>query len=457
MIVSSRFEAVAGARPRVGYGPAEAPWAMESSDGSFRLTDIVPGLLFFLAMALFAPRLSVPADYEFDEVYHAYTAGQYVAGNADAYLWNKTAPREGVAYMWNHPPAGLLCIASGILIWGDNAFGWRFASAMFGAAGIVLVYRLSLRLTSDRRVAILAAVLTLCDGMYFMQSRVAMLDVFGTVFALAALASLYEVLTAEDARLAAPIVRTGIFLGLALATKWNAAYLCACCGIAVVVRVVLALRRTRAAGLRAAGAAVAGLGIVPFAIYLLAYVPFFVSGHSWGQWIEVQRQIFLYHTRLTATHPWSSKWWEWPLALKPVWYWTAADRGLVANGYAAPNPILYWAFLPAVAALAIRWRRNLPALTVLLIGFFGQWLPWALVPRIAFAYHFLPAVPFGALAVASAVIAMHARAGLTRVAAWAYVAAVVAAFVFYYPILVGLPLTPAALGWRLWLPGWRPV
>jgi hypothetical protein len=85
--------------------------------------DLLPGILFVVGIALLATRLQVPDAYIFDEVYHAYTAGQYVAGNHDAYLWNKAAPREDVAYTWNHPPAGILFMAAGIRIWGDNSFG----------------------------------------------------------------------------------------------------------------------------------------------------------------------------------------------------------------------------------------------------------------------------------------------------------------------------------------------
>lgn len=428
---------------------------------------IAPGILFLVAVALFAPRLAVPAQYVFDEVYHAYTAGQYVAGNADAYVWYTTAPVPGVAYMWNHPPLGLLFIAGGILLWGDDAFGWRFSSVMFGAAGIALAFLLALRLTGSKRTAWLAALLLLLDGMYFAQSRIGMLDIFGVVFAIGALISLYGYLQEPAGRATWPLVRTGILLGADLATKWNAAYLCAACGLLVLIRGIrlgLASRRHPGdAGLRAGWHAHAigvpvGFGVVPLAVYLAAYVPFFATGHSLGQWIELQKQIYLYHTRLEATHPWSSRWWQWPLALKPVWYWVAdMARGRVANVYAAPNPILYWGFLPAVPWVAFRWwSKNRSAFTVLVIGFFAQWLPWALVPRIAFAYHFLPAVPFGALALAVALTAMFRKGGAWRVAAVAYAALVVAAFVFYYPILVGLPLTPHALDLRLWLPEWRP-
>src|SRR5215471_6947025 len=198
---------------------------MQPTSSSLRFEDIAPSVFFVVAMALLAPRLAVPSDYVFDEVYHAYTAGEYVAGNADAFVWYTHSPREKVAYMWNHPPAGVLCIAGGIEIWGNNSFGWRFASAVFGAGGVALTYVLTLRLLEDRALAMLACLLLLCDGMYFAQSRVAMLDIFGTVFALGALYSLYEVLTADPAREAPPLVRTGVFLGLGVATKWNGAYL----------------------------------------------------------------------------------------------------------------------------------------------------------------------------------------------------------------------------------------
>jgi len=92
--------------------------------------DLAPGLLFLFGVICLAPRLAIPDKYVFDEVYHAYTAGQYVAGNADAYVWNTTAPREGVAYMWNHPPLGVLLITTGILTWGDNSFGRRFTPVL---------------------------------------------------------------------------------------------------------------------------------------------------------------------------------------------------------------------------------------------------------------------------------------------------------------------------------------
>ena len=429
------------------------------------LSDLLPGLLVVAAALLLAPRLAVPPNYMFDEVYHAYTAGQYAAGNADAYLWSTHAPREGVAYMWNHPPAGVLAITASILVWGDGPIGWRFASALFGAAGISLVYVVGARMLGDRPAAALGAGLLLLDGLYFVQSRIGMLDIFGTVFAFLALASLHAYLVAPAERAGPRLVWTGLALGLALATKWNAAYVSLLCGLVAVGRAAGVARRALGrsadpvarAALRSHLAWIPiGLALMPLVVYAASYVPFFAVGHGFDAWIELQNQIYQYHTHLEATHTYQSTWWQWPLAMRPVWYWLGTGDEGVARIYGSHNPILVWMYLPAVLWLVARSWKERPALAgVVAIGFFGQWLPWALVPRIAFAYHFLPAVPWGALSLA-ALVAWAWRAGPAgRAVAGVYVALVVAAFVFFYPIWVGIPLSERAFDWRLWFPTWR--
>jgi dolichyl-phosphate-mannose--protein O-mannosyl transferase len=400
----------------------------------------------------------------FDEVYHAYTAGQYAAGNADAYVWDTKPPERGVAYMWNHPPAGVLMITGGILLWGDVPFGWRFSSAVFGAAAVFLVYLLALAMMRDRRTAILAACLVLVDTLWFVQSRIAMLDIFGTVFSLATLLSLYGFLTSRADRIAPALLRTGLFLGLALATKWNAAFLAVFTGLTVLYHSWVSARGARELS-RAAARSVwrahliwvpVSLVLVPALVYLAAYIPFFATGHDWDQFIELQRQTFFYHAHLEEIHSHQSRWWQWPLALRPVWYSVTYAGDTLAHIYANENLLLYWCFVPAVIALSVRlWRESNPALPVLLIGFFGQWLPWALSPRSAFMYHFLPAAPFGAIAVAVAAVALYRRGGLWRWAVGAYLAALVAYFVFFYPIHTAIPLSRDAFAARMWFPSWR--
>ncbi len=426
--------------------------------------DWAPGPLVLLAMLLFAPRLEIPDRYVLDEVYYAYTAGQYAAGNADAYLWNTTPPKPGVAYVWNHPPLGVLIIEAGILLWGDVPFGWRFSSAVFGSIGILLVYLLAKAMLRDRQTALLAASLVLVDTLWFVQSRIAMLDIFGAVFSLATLLSLYGFLTTTNDRAGPALARMGLFLGLALATKWNAVFLAACIGVVALYCCWTAARSALQASSAEARTArtllfvwlPVSLFVIPVLVYLAAYIPFFATGHDWGQLVELLKQTIWYHLDLKEVHTYQSSWWQWPLALRPVWYSVTYVGDSVAHVYANGNALLYWAFVPAVVALCLRlWRRAKPALAVLLIGFFGQWLPWALSPRNAFMYYFITAAPLGAIAVSAEALAIYRRGGVWRWLVLAYLAALVAYFVYFYPIHAAVPISRDAFEARMWLPSWR--
>jgi dolichyl-phosphate-mannose--protein O-mannosyl transferase len=205
-----------------------------------------------------------------------------------------------------------------------------------------------------------------------------------------------------------------------------------------------------------------GVALVPLAIYLLSYVPFFQAGHTFDQLIELQRQMYYYHSHLKATHAYQSTWYQWPAVWRPVWYsvtYNDGGEGMIANTYANGNPLLYWLYVPAVLYVTARWwEKRHPALPVLLIGFFGQWLPWALIPRIAYIYHFLPASIFGTLAIAVVLNDFWEwgkQALSWRAVAVGYVAVVVLAFAFFYPIYSSVNLTTPQFEARLWLKSWR--
>ena len=450
-------------RPLASSACAEA----SGSGNDIWITALIPLILFLAALALFIIRLGTPHQFIYDEVYHVYTAQQYVLGNHDAYAWytRASSPIPGVAYEWTHPPLGKLLIVASIKLMGDNSFGWRSASAIFGAIGVVIAYLLALQLTKRRWVAGLAAGFLLVDGLYFVQSRIGTVDIFIVVFTTAALASFYGYLTSPPGKAAWPLIRTGILMGLAITVKWNALYMAFFIGLVGLWRLFTYWRASggkepepnAVAGLREHLIWVpAGLTAIPLAIYVASYIPFFYTGHNLSQLFELQRQMFLYHMDLRATHAYESRWWTWPLAIRPVWYYTNSANGMVSNIYANGNPILFWTFLPSVIWVTIRWwRTHRPAILVLVIGFFGQWLPWALSPRIAFIYHFLEAVPFGCLAFAVVVGVIWDKGGRWRYLAGGIVTAVVAAFIFFFPIYAAIPLTPHQFALRIWIPSWK--
>jgi Gpi18-like mannosyltransferase len=125
---------------------------------------------------------------------------------------------------------------------GSNAFAWRFPGVVAGSLLAVLIYLLARFLFRRRSVAIIAWLLVLADGMFFANARIAMNDTYVALFIVAAL-TLFAPLWLRRWRsgwaVAGGLVGVGILLGLALATKWVAAYAIGAIGLLILLRSAL--------------------------------------------------------------------------------------------------------------------------------------------------------------------------------------------------------------------------
>ncbi len=125
---------------------------------------------------------------------------------------------------------------------GSYQFAWRLPGVILGALTLAVLYLLGRVLVARRTVAVLVALFVLLDGMFFVQSRIAMNDVYTGFFILAAYL-LFAWLWLEPERVkrafwvVAPVM--GVLLGLALASKWVAAYAIGALGILVLMRTAL--------------------------------------------------------------------------------------------------------------------------------------------------------------------------------------------------------------------------
>lgn len=224
-------------------------------------------------------------------------------------------------------------------------------------------------------------------------------------------------------------------------------------------------------------AALATILFVSATVYLLAWTPDLARHspdpneiHNANDLVYRQYSMYEYHHNLVATHPYSSKWWEWPLDYVPIAYFYQDHRKDATNPNGCcvyeitsiPNPIILWFGLlcvPWIAILAVLERNKAYALIV--ITYLSQWLPWIASPRLIFAYHFYVNIPL--ICLCNAIILQRfyhwARAreklqwmGAAGVAA--YVAATALSFTFFYPILAAYPISWAAWHARMWFPTW---
>ncbi len=125
---------------------------------------------------------------------------------------------------------------------GSYHFSWRLPGVILGALTVGVLFLLGRLLFSRRAVGVLVGLFVLLDGMFFVQSRIAMNDVYTGFFILAAyLLFAWMWLEPERVKRAFWIVMPamGVLLGLALASKWVAAYAIGALGILVLIRSAL--------------------------------------------------------------------------------------------------------------------------------------------------------------------------------------------------------------------------
>jgi len=406
-------------------------------------------LLWFTAVAVFFGLLvriwniTFPEKQVFDEVYFPVMATQYLGG---------------VDVFDVHPPLGKLIIAGGIWLFGDTFFGWRIMPLI---AGCLLIFGMSLmywRLFNDRIGAWMMAIIIALEGILIVYSRVGLMD--GVLF-LATFLAFYLGTRVRDGR---SMALFGIALGLAVSIKWPAA--------AVLPAVFWFTIRDKQY-LRILGSL--GISLV---VYVLVV--------AFGEWLDGARgissiyaavvewhsQTASYHAHLTATHPWSSPWYTWPVMDRPVLLiYDTLQSGSARIMTTIGNPLWWWASsaLTLGSVLWIFWdsmlvkgkllkpREYLRAvwnheLTPYLIGYFAAWLPWAFIGRVIFLYHYLPAYGFALI-----ILVFWLRKLWSARPHWVllFLGLGFLSFMYFLPWSIGwISMTQQQVQEHTWLPNW---
>src|SRR5215475_9812438 len=158
-----------------------------------------PLLVTALGAFLRFNRFSVPGSVIFDETYYVPDAfGILRFGVEHNYVGNRNALiARGDTHIFSsggefvvHPPFGKILIAGGEWAFGLTPFGWRFAVAVVGSLAILLLARIARRMTRSTLLGCVAGLLLALDGLEFVMSRTALLDIFVMFWVLAAFACL---------------------------------------------------------------------------------------------------------------------------------------------------------------------------------------------------------------------------------------------------------------------------
>ena len=403
----------------------------------------------------------------FDEVFYPRTALDFI---------NKITPFERT-----HPPLGKYFVMIGMLIFGVNPFGWRIMGALFGVAMIPLMYLFGLKIFKNRFFAFCTAFLMMFDFMHFVQTRISTIDVYVTFFVILMYYYIYDYFVKKSYKLGlkkslVPLFLCGLTFGIGIATKWIAMY--AAVGIFLIFVIAkldeissyVAYRKYGLSSdlfnkfwskyfIKTALACLVFFLIIPGIIYFASYTSIMqVPGNGVQEFFNNQAHMYNFHNELSMKHSYSSPWWSWPIMAQPIWFYGSralAVESLTSSIICMGNPLIWWFSIPAlIAGIIFAIKRKDKYMIVPIFGALFQYIPWMVVRRMAFIYHYFSVIPFIIIVIVYLLKIFSELGKSARRIVYIYLILTAVFFIVFYPLLSGMIIPRWYASFLSWFPSW---
>jgi dolichyl-phosphate-mannose-protein mannosyltransferase len=410
---------------------------------------IVTLIIGAIAFVIRYVNLGYPNKLVFDETYYAKDAYSLLKfgyerdwpsnANSKIITGNVDVMQDSAAFVV-HPQFGKWLIAAGEQLFGMNSFGWRFASLVFVTLLIMVTIRLVRRVSKSTMIGGLAGILLTFDGLAFVMSRTALLDIFTAFFLVAAVACLVADREWFRNRLARYLERreladlggrfgpalilrpwriaAGVCFGLALGTKWNALFPLAAFALLSLAwdvggrRLAGAGSRTKLSIVRDGIPAFISLVVLSVVVYVGTWASWLLTSggydRAWGQehpehvtvrllgkplasLLHYQYDIWNFHTGdfiNHAQHTYRADPAGWLIVARPIGIDAVNNIKPGTDGCLGPDncirvisgvgtPALWWVAIFALVAAAILWVGGRDwRFGIPVVGVLSSWLPW---------------------------------------------------------------------------------
>lgn len=350
-----------------------------------------------------------PNEVVFDEVYFGKFPSYYFSGEY---------------YFDIHPPLGKLLIAGFIKIFkfnlnfnfekiGDkyNDYSYillRFLPNFFGGLIPLFLFLFLIELGLSKKAAFLAGWMVLFDNAYLTQSHYILIDSLLICFGLIGLYLFFKSKN-NDYNLKF-LFWSSVFLSFSFAIKWT--------GLGFYLLTILVLFKDildkKIKNYKKFFYIFSVIIIIPILIYfLIFYIHFsllkthnpnneyikYMSQNFWNknifnQFIELNTEMYNANKRIPEFHPYASKPLFWPLMYKPIYFWVSGDGE--SKIYLLGNPVVWWfsGLTILLSFLFFNKKFNCYKQNVFYLGYFINYLPFFLIQRPMFLYHYLPSLLF---------------------------------------------------------------
>ena len=195
--------------------------------------------------------------------------------------------------------------------------------------------------------------------------------------------------------------------------------------------------------------------LIPAVLYYVTNYCYFITKGctTFAERIKVlwdeQISMYNYHSKLDATHQCQSMWYQWPLAQKSVWFYAGypelGNVRLLSNISSTGNPAVWYVSAFGAVFAIVEWFKNPDcrkdrAFVLVIVGILAGLLPWALVTRCVFLYHYFSTLPFVMLMTLLLIFYAERKYPRLRMLKWIWLAVAAVEFVLMYPAVSGLPV-----------------
>jgi dolichyl-phosphate-mannose--protein O-mannosyl transferase len=380
---------------------------------------------------------------------------------------------------------------------------YRWLNALFGSLLCLLAYFFAYAIWKNKNFALIVCFFVAIDGSLLVDSRFALANVYIVFFGLSALLCAAKS-QSSDGNARYWLLSSGIFLGLAASVKWNGlgyllvilSFFVALYSIQKIDRHELRFTQTQANRLRNQKTInniqqkinvinavpqweyLMYFLAVPLLVYVVIYIPDLQFNTEYGFLEKHQQQVGFHQIMVEENeHPYCSIWYSWPFMIRPIGYFFSSSDAIDAFGntitlfkdvHLFPNPFLYWFSAIAILTMGVQWLKlfwqwinqgtvsyKFYLFMFLLLGYFANLLPWALVSRCVFLYQYQPASVFAFLALAWYLAQLLKSESLKyKMLSWGILTIIVISFLYWLPFQLGITLESDAFYARMWFQSW---